>query len=381
MQISTVKKWFNIALIVTFCGFIFSPSVNMLFTEQLEISKNENRLLAKKPLLPGNILEVKSYFSTIDTYLNDHFGYREHYIYRYQREMKKHFNQFSLRDRVIHGLDGWLFFNVFNLIKDFLGLIPLSENDINTWIKETDDKASWLQSQGIRYIFMVAPNKQTIYPQYVMKQALLKKGTSRFEQVLQKLGAPLPSYMLNLHPFIKNKAKDEVLYYRSDTHWNHKGSYFAFQRLMERIEQWYPHEDFITDFSFQDDVTGPGGDLAHLIGRGDLTETSPQLKKIRECGPYNLVLPYSLSDVIQTPERRSFIRTCPTQRLKVLVFRDSFFNQIEPLLSQNFAEILYLWKDYDQQNVIEILEYFKPDIVIEEIVERHMFDQLLGNKE
>ena len=60
-----------------------------------------------------------------------------------------------------------------------------------------------------------------------------------------------------------------------------------------------------------------------------------------------------------------------------MIFRDSFFVPLEPLFSENFREVVYLWKDYDQKNIEEIMTYFKPDIVIEEIAERHLFDFML----
>ena len=56
----------------------------------------------------------------------------------------------------------------------------------------------------------------------------------------------------------------------------------------------------------------------------------------------------------------------------MLVFRDSFFEALEPYFSENFKEVIYLWKDYDQKNIEELLAVFKPDIVIEERGERRL---------
>ena len=48
-------------------------------------------------------------------------------------------------------------------------------------------------------------------------------------------------------------------------------------------------------------------------------------------------------------------------------------NALEPFLSENFKESIYLWKPYDQQNMEEVLNHFTPDLVIEEVVERDFF--------
>jgi len=354
----------------------------MFFTERLKTSRNENRSLATLPAVPTEIAEIKNYFSSLDNYLNDHFGYRELYIYRYHRELKKQFGQFSLNDIVVHGLNNWLFFNSFNLIRDFLGLIPLTDQDLEDWITETNNKANWLNAQGIHYLYIVAPNKQAIYPQYVMRRALLKKGISRYEQMVHKHNETLPNYMIDLHSLLKTKSKSESrpLYYKYDTHWNKLGAYLSFQELMQPISAWYPDTNFTTSFSFQGTLTHKGGDLARLSLQKTLDETAPQIKKIIRCEPRPIAIPYALSDVIQRPGRNSFIRRCNKQNLRIMVFRDSFFNQIEPFISQNFAEVVYLWKDYDKKNISEIMKYYKPDIVIEEIVERHMFDQFLKKR-
>ncbi len=65
-------------------------------------------------------------------------------------------------------------------------------------------------------------------------------------------------------------------------------------------------------------------------------------------------------------------KACKSRRLKTIVFRDSFFEALEPYMTENFNEVIYLWKKYDQANVEELLRTFKPDIVIEERGERQL---------
>jgi hypothetical protein len=49
---------------------------------------------------------------------------------------------------------------------------------------------------------------------------------------------------------------------------------------------------------------------------------------------------------------------------------------MEPFLSENFKKVVYLWKEYDQKNIEEIMTSFKPDIVIEITVERFLFNSV-----
>ncbi len=353
----------------------------MLFNKQQSWSETENRVLAPFPSFPHSFAAADKFFSSVDEYLNDHFGFREYYIYRYQRELAKRFGQSSPNSKVITGLDGWYFFNDFNLLEDFQGRMPLSESMINRWFTIQNEKQQWLEKKGIKYLFLAAPNKQSIYPQFLMKHALAIKKTSRFEQILSSKNHKLPPYMINLHELLQPEKYNKPLYYKNDSHWNKYSAYLVFQEIMKKISTWFPKESFRTRFDFVQDQTGIGGnlglggDLTKMLMLHDATETFPQIKRFKRCGRYHPLL-YPLSNINKTKGRESFIRTCRKKHLKALVFRDSFFVQLEPFFSENFREIVYLWKAYDQKNIEEILDYFKPDVVIELIAERHVFDSL-----
>lgn len=377
-----IKRAANSLLIVLFLGFIFSSPLIMLIGERSVWSAAEKRSLSLPPSLPTAAGEITQFFSALDYYLNDHFGFREFYIHRYQRELDKRFNKASTSSLVIKGLEGWYFFNNFNLIDDFLGLTPLSKIQLEAWLADQEKKQTWLQKRGIRYLYMAIPNKQSIYPQYMMDNALAKKGTSRFEQLRNYSGNRLPDYMIDLHKVLRPEAFAKPLYYKNDTHWNTFGAYVAFQEIMHKLSAWFPQEEFNTEFEFGPDRTGvggntgDGGDLALMLMQPDLTETYPVVKPFTGCGPYSRI-PYRLSNIVKNRGRKSFMRTCEKRNLRAVVFRDSFFVPLEPFLSENLGQVMYLWKEYDQKNLEEILTHFKPDIVIEAVVERHVFDPLL----
>lgn len=46
------------------------------------------------------------------------------------------------------------------------------------------------------------------------------------------------------------------------------------------------------------------------------------------------------------------------------------------VFQNSFHLTITLWKDYDQANIEEIMEYYKADLLIESIVERRAFDIL-----
>ena len=225
---------------------------------------------------------------------------------------------------------------------------------------------------------MPIPNKQSIYPEQVMEGGRIKKGTSRFEQFLEKRDYMLPEFMIDLFSLLDPRQHERRLYHKTDTHWNQYGGYLAFLELMQKIKNRFPNQQFRTQFEFVDGVEVPGGDLARLSLQPALTEIIPQMKKFKRCEKPHKYLPYNLSDTENRNGRNSFVRNCPEKRLTALVFRDSFFKSLEPYFSENFKEVVYLYKYYDQRNVEEMIAYYKPDIIVDAIVERHIFDGFLG---
>ena len=79
--------------------------------------------------------------------------------------------------------------------------------------------------------------------------------------------------------------------------------------------------------------------------------------------------PYNLGGM------REPIKTfCPEGHpLKVLVFHDSFFRLLQPLLSAQFQDVSYIWLYSNDDEVNQYYaELIKPDIIIEEMSERYL---------
>ena len=379
----TFRPVYNQILILLFLGLLFLPPLKMIFSPEAHWSATEQRVLAPRPTPPAAINQLGTFFSQTDNYLKDHFGFRDIFISSYQHEMEKHFNQLGVNAPVLKGLDGWYFYTADHVLEDFRGETPLSREQLEQWLNLQEKKAHWLNQQGIRYILAAAPDKHSIYPEYLTENAMAVKGVSRFEQMQAALNQhPLP-YLVDLHSAIRQGKGEKNLYYKNDTHWNMRGSYLAFQAIFNRITGMFPTKTFKTSFSFTDDAPGtngnPGhyGDLARMLMKEkELAETSPRPQKIEHC-VYPLPFIYHLSNITSDPGRPSFVKGCNQAELTAVVFRDSFLIALEPFLSANFKKVVYLWKEYDQKNIEEIMTSFKPDIVIEITVERFLFNSVV----
>ena len=93
---------------VIFIGFTFLFFSLFLFLSHEEVSKQENRTLAPKPVLFQNSTLNLNFGSDLDAYLKDHFPHRESIISSYLR------GRYIIGGRLenkyaIAGKNGWMF--------------------------------------------------------------------------------------------------------------------------------------------------------------------------------------------------------------------------------------------------------------------------------
>ena len=369
-------RWINIFI---FFVIIFAPCLWMICSHKTVFSFTEKRQLASFPSLPPRLPEIRTFFSGVDSYLNDHFGFREWMVYRYQREIKKRFNDVERITKVVKGVDNWFFFTGDSMLIDFTGSSLRSDSELSEWIEKYRGKKRWLERQGIQYLLIVAPNKMTIYGEFLGEPWISQKGRTRFSQLKGILQESDKSTFLDLSPMLIRKRQEEKLYYKSDTHWTQYGAYLAYLTLAEKIETLFEDSVFRKDFIFSKTITrtckreeNNCGDLTSMTLEFDsFNESFKALDEFSSCAVDDS-FDYKLSNINTSVPDPYIAKKCQNRKLKALVFRDSFFESLEPYVSENFETIIYLWKDYDQKNIEELLGVFKPDIVIEERGERQL---------
>jgi hypothetical protein len=374
-------SYFQKALILLFLAVIFIPPLKMLLSPRIPWSETEKRKLAEPPVIPTTALQASPFFSLVDEYLNDHFGYRDFFIRRYHYEMEKIFGKTGLHSKVILGKEGWYFYTAHNQIEDYKGKTLLRESQLHKWITTHNARAEWLRKLGIGYLLVAPPEKHAIYPEYLPEQIQKLKKTSRFEQlIISTRQSPLP-YLINLHEPLTDAKKDQQLYYKADTHWNSRGGYVAFLAITKGLQELFHDVRFTIDFHFGPDIEKvcsavPGHcDLARMVmQQEEVKEVFPTLAPFQQCAQPRSLHHYRLSNFTQLKGQPSQVRGCPQKELTAVVFHDSFFVAMKPFISENFRHVLYLWKEYDQKNLEEIFEVFTPDVVIEEVVERDFFE-------
>jgi hypothetical protein len=247
---------------------------------------------------------------------------------------------------------------------------PFSPRQLAAWAEMFRRRHDWLAERGIRYLVVIPPNKETIYPEFMPRFATRVGGPSRLDQLLAYLGKHHRDVsVIDLREPLLRAKEHEPLYYRTDTHWNSRAGYLAYARIMEALSAWFPTLEPRPRSAFEPRSRECQGlDLATLIGMTDrFTDTADELVAREPAtarnAPASCRMPSKFPD-FQAP----FAMERDDPRLpRAVMFRDSFSGALIPLLSEHFRRIVYAWK-YTLDR--ELVEREHPDVVMQELVER-----------
>ena len=325
----------------------------------------ENRQFAKPPQLSFTVKSIKNFRSAYTKYFNDHFGFRNS-LFRLNFIIRHDFLRTSLSKQVIFGKNGWLFYSGDGEIEDFRGITKYDAKTLEKWAKTLEMKRIWLEKRGIRYLFVVLPNKSSIYGEFLPDSYNRVRETTALDELLEYLKKHTRVKVVDVREALLAAKSKERVYHRTNTHWNEYGAFIAYRQIMKPVIQWFPSLEIQTvdDYLIEKKIGG-GGDLADMIGGTEfIKEEYINLKpldnhslKIKDIGDI------SKSPITFDQDNSSFPRA--------LIFRDSFFSSVAPFLAGHFQHSKYYWQSWDTSTPIEeIVSSQKPDIVIEEIVER-----------
>lgn len=266
--------------------------------------------------------------------------------------------------KVIAGDDGWLVYTAENDIEDFQKLGLFSEEQLAGFQQNLDALSARYAERGIELIVVIAPNKNTIYPERVPAQIPVLGSESRLEQVIAYLRTHGNEQIVDLRPALLAAKQERQMYYATDTHWNDYGAYIAYTALLEAVG-FEPRP--VTDF--EPIAREPGLlDLSNNIGATVLPESKIQFAPL-----FDLRASYKN---LNLGGRRLMFSYVPDESLPDLVmYYDSFFFTVIPLLGEHFHHGLYV-QNYTGGGLWNLswVDERQPDVVIIEFAERYLHD-------
>jgi len=340
------------------------PSLLTLFDIKL-IENCEKRELHTFPSFSFS----EKFIDDFENYFDDNFGLRNSMI-SWGSSIKVNLFKSSVHPQnVKFGKSGWLFYNKIDggIFNSYTHQNLLPNKELDSLVEVWENRKINLENKGIKYIMAVWPNKSTIYPDHIpfTMQAQIKDTLSKTDQILNFLSSSKSSipFIAVRSKFMEEKKKNQ-LYRKLDTHWNEIGAFYAYRYFMEETSNIlgvvpYHLDDFT--ITYHDESKG---DLLNMLGiceTNSFSENNPTLRlKDNTLSTTKSGGNYKNSLIFKNEK-------CGN-RLKVLIFRDSFTDALIPFFKTHFYETHFVWFDYQNH----IVDTIKPDIVITSFVERNL---------
>jgi alginate O-acetyltransferase complex protein AlgJ len=299
-------------------------------------------------------------------WFEDHFGLRSTLV-RWYGETRLFVFGVSPSAAVIKGHDGFFFYADDKAIEDYISEDPLSPDALANWRSALVRAHRWLGARHVGYVFFIAPDKHAVYPEE-MPSSIRRIGTaSRADQFygsLQDTG-----FVLDLRTAIFEAKAKERIYQKTDTHWNDRGAFVAYEAIIRAARSQVPAVPPPWARSDFDAVTliTEGRDLAAMMGLKRVLKEEDLTLQPRRSRLARVVEPPGAEPMDE--EGRLVTEIAGSTLPRAVILRDSFTSRLVPFLSEHFSRAVYLWQnDFDAQ----VVDKERPDIVIQEIVGRHL---------
>jgi alginate O-acetyltransferase complex protein AlgJ len=363
---NTTSRVANATLIICFLAIIWLPTWDSLWELDRRPTLNENRKPAE---FPNSFTAPGPYLAAFGNFFDDHFGFRDQLVY-WNTHWKEYIFRESPDSSTLQGEHGWLYWAKEGMVENYTGQAQFDQKDLQGWQKLLEARRDWLAQRGGKYIFVVAPNKESIYPEYLPKWVVKKNRPGKLDEFLAYMCQHSTVPVLDLRPALIAAKAQGPTYFQTDTHWNSFGAFVAYQGLINALQKQIPDlKPLGLDCFTRKPSIARGGDLAVCIGQEDeMPETlGVTFRPLEPLQPLQPLLRDS-----HDGQNGSIVTQNPAKRGKVILFRDSFANAWVPFIGYHFNQAIYLPQRVWDRNM---LEREKPDLVIDEIVERKFNNQ------
>jgi hypothetical protein len=288
----------------------------------------------------------RKFVHRFETCFNDHLAGRD-VLSAVHAHLRVDFLGASSTPRVWLGDQGWLFYNAEAESTYLKPADPALDRRLDAWVHAIPAWRAWLADCGIRFLVVVAPDKQSVCPEYLPRVRRPIPGKRPLDHVLAAWHADLELTVLDLRGPLIEASQHAQVYFRSDTHWNPAGCFTAYSQTVAALRSWFPWVEPQPPAAF--DWTPcylNTADLVRLLG-----------------------LRHHAGEPYTTPRPRGRQRPDPSGP-RVMLFHDSFADDLfVSLLGPHCSRLTAVASRHLDADMIE---RDRPDVVVLELAERYL---------
>lgn len=344
----------------------------------------EKRKLADMPARPATAEAFREWPRQIEAWWSD-AGYGRQDLMRWHNLLREVLG-ISPQSGMLIGKDGWLFFADGDVLDDYRNSRLYSEAELDRWEAYLLYRHQSARQHGAVYYLVIPPNKHNIYPEYLPAHIKPLSTQSRLDQIIERMSTT-EVRIIDLRSALLEAKTQRQAYHKGDSHWNLWGAYAGYSAILDVLEKDFPDLDAqhytVDQFVDADDKAFVEADvyyyngLYYMLGvAGERRELQPLLMMPgRECVKPGILDLGRWKDFREEVRERLFVtEQCDTGKYRALLFRDSFAELLKPFFSSTFAYSAYIRmrRPMAQQYWDHFIEAASPDIVIDEMISRHL---------
>lgn len=363
MKISLKEQ--NIFIILFFVFLLFIPILDNIF--QFLPIKNifEKRVLKSAPQKISQISDLKNFIKDFEQYYNDNYGSRKTLIWLNSNISDKIFNE-SPNERVVIGKKSWLFFDNKNSMLDAQGLAKIDNKKLEKAAKKFIENWQEATARNIKYLLVIAADKVNIYPEFLpdyIEYSEKNHRIDKFISILKQENKDFP--ILDLRPIMKKAKNSEIIYHKTDTHWNRRGAHYGYKEIMKKLNLSYNDRDKFLEIEREGFI----GDISNLMNL-NLSNIDYDLSAKFVKNGNRIKVSQEIKDIFYKPQ--IFINN--NKKLPVLfVYKDSFFDNMLDFFAQNFS-ISYFVNEFPCEINFNKIKNYDSNILIQQFWENRIED-------
>jgi len=260
---------------------------------------------------------------------------------------------------VLVGRFGWLFYTGDDSLAYYEGTNILEEEEMKEYLAAMQELQDICDEKGIRLEFMILPNKEQIYPEY-MPSCEIADSYKRIGRLVDYIHENSDIGVIYPIRELKEAELYWQTYYQYDTHWNHVGAFIGMQALYAALDA------ETTDLRDVEVERAPAG-VRELIPMGGLNDSEyepdddyvisykPQISILSSEGDMYTAWAYHADS--DSPNEQKFV-----------LLGDSFRCFMTDYLVRDFSDCTVAHRDYAE----DVSDYIRnADILVIEAVERY----------
>jgi len=316
-----MRKHLPTIYLIIFLVILLIPSLGMFI---FGASESENGEELTMPVLYTEEGINKNYLQELGSLFESRFALRQQMVTAYSEITGKIFHT-SAQSGVIVGEDDWLFFN--DTLADYQRTNIITDRQLHNAVRNLELVNEYCDSNGIEFMFVIAANKNTLYPEYMPYYLIPGEGPSNRE-LLSDLLADTDVHFMDFGSYDTFLDDDAVYYFHRDSHWNTVGAAIASNVILSGLD--VPHHNYVGD-----EVT------AGELHQGDLEQMIYPTDTAVERDTVFAVMP---SFTYDAPVESNFdfrISTSSSGEGSLLMYRDSFGSALLPFMAEPFENAFF----------------------------------------